>query len=468
SDPNYTGAATNTLAITPAPASIAMSSLTQIYDGTAKPVQATSSPSGLAVSLAYHGSPNAPTNAGSYTVVGTINNPNYSGTATNTLAIGQAPATVALSLLGQVYDGSAKPVQAVTVPAGLSLTLTYNGKLTAPTNAGTYTVVALINEPNYSGGSTNTLMIAPAQATISLSSLSQVYDGTAKPVQVSTLPAGLSITLMYDGASDAPTNAGRYTVVGTVNDSNYQASVTNALVIAQAQANISLAGLSPVYNGSARPVQATTIPAGLAVALTYNGQFAAPSNAGSYTVLGKITDPNFQGAVTNTLIILQAQANVALANLVQVFDGTPKAVTVTTTPGGLQTIVTYNGQTQPPSRAGRYTVTALVNQLNYQGGATNTLTIQKSRSRITPLPSSSQLAPVADSASGSLAIRWDPTPNEVVVYRSSDLRTWEVLTTVNGLAGELPIDAGAVHCFFRAQTSSASGNTSLPLTIGCR
>ena len=47
------------------------------------------------MNFTYDGSPNAPINVGSYTVIGTINDSNYRGSATNTLVINPpAPAIV--------------------------------------------------------------------------------------------------------------------------------------------------------------------------------------------------------------------------------------------------------------------------------------------------------------------------------------------------------------------------------------
>jgi hypothetical protein len=51
-------------------------------------------------------------------------------------------------------------------------------------------------------------------------------------------------------------------------------------------------------------VPVTTVPPGLAFSLTYNGLGFIPVNPGSYTVIGTITNPNYFGGATNTLIIL--------------------------------------------------------------------------------------------------------------------------------------------------------------------
>lgn len=64
-----------------------------------------------------------------------------------------------------------------------------------------------------------------------LDGLRQSYDGTAKPVTVTTIPPRVSVGLTYDGAINAPTNVGTYIIIATVNNLTYQGSVTNRLVI---------------------------------------------------------------------------------------------------------------------------------------------------------------------------------------------------------------------------------------------
>ena len=113
----------------------------------------------MTVDFTYNGSTNAPTNAGSYAVIGTVDDPNYQGSATNTLVIGKATGTVIVGNLLQVYDGTVKRATAVTAPRGLRVDFTYDGSANAPTNVGRYTVIATVDDPNYQGSATNTLLI---------------------------------------------------------------------------------------------------------------------------------------------------------------------------------------------------------------------------------------------------------------------------------------------------------------------
>jgi len=68
-------------------------------------------------------------------------------------------------------------------------------------------------------------------------------------------------------------------------------------------------------------------------------------------------------------------ATLRLGNLRQVFDGSPKVVSVNTTPAGLATSVTYNGSATAPVAPGVYPVTALINDPHYLGGINGTLIV---------------------------------------------------------------------------------------------
>lgn len=68
-------------------------------------------------------------------------------------------------------------------------------------------------------------------------------------------------------------------------------------------AAIRLSGLVQPYDGSARRVHVATEPANLPITVTYNGSSVAPVFPGDYTVRATVTDPLYQGSVTETLTI---------------------------------------------------------------------------------------------------------------------------------------------------------------------
>jgi len=93
---------TRTLAVAKATATVTLANLAATYDGGPKAATATSNPAGLNIVIEYAGTvapPAPPVNAGTYAVTATIQELNYSGSATGNLVI-------------------AKAAQSITFPAG--------------------------------------------------------------------------------------------------------------------------------------------------------------------------------------------------------------------------------------------------------------------------------------------------------------------------------------------------------------
>ena len=74
----------------PTPATVTLGGLSQTYNGSAHPVTVTTAPSGLTVNVTYSGSSTAPVNAGSYSVVATVADATYTGSASGTLNVAKA------------------------------------------------------------------------------------------------------------------------------------------------------------------------------------------------------------------------------------------------------------------------------------------------------------------------------------------------------------------------------------------
>ena len=82
------------------------------------------------------------------------------GSVTAAYSVTDATAAVTLSNLSQAYNGQPHSVTVATIPAGLNVSITYNGSAAPPTAGGSYAVVAAIQSPDYSGMATGTLTIA--------------------------------------------------------------------------------------------------------------------------------------------------------------------------------------------------------------------------------------------------------------------------------------------------------------------
>lgn len=224
-------------------------------------------------------------------------------------AIEKATAAITLGALTFTYDGSPHAAAATTDPSGLTVNFSYDDTTTPPTNAGSYAVVAVVDDANYQGSAAGTLTINKASATVTLSIPSPVtYDGSPHEAAATTAPAGLAVTITYNGSTTAPTDAGTYAVAATVADANYEGSASGTLTIAKAAASVSLGTLDFVFDNTPKTVTATTTPGGLNVTITYNGGSTPPTAVGTYTVVATINDPNYEGSATGTMTISEPPA----------------------------------------------------------------------------------------------------------------------------------------------------------------
>jgi len=287
---------------------------------------------------------------------------------------------VTIGSLNHTYDGTPKAVTLTTIPPGLTIDLTYDGSISPPTNAGDYTVLAIVDDPYYGGVVKTTLHISKAMATVTIGSLTHTYDGTPKAATASTDPAGLPVSFLYWWGSTPtiypPAEPGNYLVNATVADPNYQGETTTAtLTISKIAAPVLLSNVIHIYDGTSKAANATTIPSGLTVDMTYDGSAIPPSNLGSYALVGTVDDSYYAGTTTATFFISQGVATVTLDNLTHTYDGKPKAATAATTPSGLTVDLTYDGSATVPTNIGSYAVVGTVNDSYYAGITNGTLNI---------------------------------------------------------------------------------------------
>ena len=151
-------------------------------------------------------------------------------------------------------------------------------------------------------------------------------------------------------------------------------------------ATITLGSLAQAYNGSARAASATTVPSGLAVSFTYNGSSTAPVTVGSYAVVATITNTNYVGTATGTLVVSKGLASISLGNLFQSYDGTARRVVAATEPAGLSWTATYNGSANAPTNLGIYNVVATISDANYMGFTNGVLNVKAGNPGSRPEP----------------------------------------------------------------------------------
>ena len=167
--------------------------------------------------------------------------------------------------------------------------------------------------------------VSKTPASVSLSSLSQAADGSAKSVSATTNPAGLSVTLTYNGSPTQPSAVGSYAVVATITDSSYSGSVGAILVISAPTPFTSGAAM----NSGRRYHTATLLNNGKI--LVCGGQYASILNSaelydpatGSWTYTGQMTTARIHHSATllpnGKVLVVGGQSATALATA-EIYD----------------------------------------------------------------------------------------------------------------------------------------------------
>ncbi|PZR72456.1 MAG: hypothetical protein DLM73_13150 [Chthoniobacterales bacterium] len=120
-------------------------------------------------------------------------------------------AQVMLGNLNQTYDGTVKSATDTTTPTGLNVSLAYSqggNAVASPINAGSYNVVATINDANYAGSTTGTLVIQPATSTITWSNPANITYGTALSATQLNATASVPGSFVYTPATGTILSSG--------------------------------------------------------------------------------------------------------------------------------------------------------------------------------------------------------------------------------------------------------------------
>ncbi|MBN2817946.1 MAG: hypothetical protein JXP36_03205, partial [Bacteroidales bacterium] len=147
-------------------------------------------------------------------------------------------------------------------------------------------------------------------------------------------------------------------------------------------------GLSVVYSSSNSTV------------ISVSGSTASVINAGA-TLINAFQAGDATYAEVNyqrTQTVNKATAAISITNTEQEYTGSGIAVTTSTTPGSLTTKVEYNGALALPINLGSYSVDAEIEDNNYQGSASATLTISD---HTAPAPDISSLPTITEECSAT-------------------------------------------------------------------
>jgi MBG domain/Putative Ig domain len=144
---NNTGLATATLnlEIAKALATVTLGDLRRLYDGLPKTVTASSDPTGLTVAVTYNGGESLPIYPGEYAVAATVNDANFTGSVSGTLAIGVTALVRRAPAINGRIDGS------MQVLSGEGVTLNGNARITGDLLVPGMPVVKINGDPAFGG-----------------------------------------------------------------------------------------------------------------------------------------------------------------------------------------------------------------------------------------------------------------------------------------------------------------------------
>jgi hypothetical protein len=289
-----------TFTVSKAPATVTLGSLTHTYDGSAKSATVTTDPANRTVELLYNGGQTAPYEVGSHEVTAVVIDDLYQGSASATLVIAPVPQSIDFAPLPGRTFGDAPFTLAATASSGLPVSFsvtsgpaTLSGDQLTITGAGE--VVVRASQP---GDATRapapdvdrSFAVAKAVAGITLGDLTATYTGDPQPASATTSPGGLAVDLTYGGATTAPSSAGSYPVIATIDDANHEGTASGMLVIAQAEQTIDFAPLPDRSEGDPPFALAATASSGHTVS------FAILS--GPATLAGNLVTLTGPGIVT--------------------------------------------------------------------------------------------------------------------------------------------------------------------------
>jgi outer membrane protein OmpA-like peptidoglycan-associated protein len=224
--------------------------------------------------------------------------------------------------------------------------------------------------------------------------------------------------------------------------------------------------LSVVYDATSRSVGTTTTPSALTVVVQYSGRGATsfatsttgPIDAGNYGVAASINETNYLGTNAADFTIEKQLLPVALetAALTTTFTGRARFVGATTTPSGKQVGVSYQGSgsttyaasTYAPTNAGTYAVTATIEERNFQGTSTQTLTVAKANQETLSIVNT---APVVYGDTTTSLLAKGGTGNGAITYAKVSGPC-----TINSVTGAV-LTTGVGSCVVRA-SKAASDN----------
>ena len=387
-----------TLSVTKASEAISLSNTTQTYTGNSESVTATAANG--SISVTYNGSSTLPTAAGSYAVVATVSDTNYSGTQSGVFTISQVTPRITWNTPADITSGTALSATQLNASAGdVAGTFVYSPTASTVLAIGTQTLSATFTPTDTTNYNQATAMVhllvkdmAYSDQTITFNSIPNTIFGSAPITLTATASSGLAIAYSVESgpasvAGNQLTILGAGSVTVVANQSGDSGSKINAAPSISRSFNVSpetsivtWATPSAITYGTVlgSPQLSASVEGDIAGTLTYSPSAGTLLAAGNQT-LNVVFSPSDTANYTsnsNTFVSLtvnKATEAVSLSNTNQIYSGSAKEISASTANGSIS--VTYNGSPITPTAAGTYSVSATVVDPNYTGSTTGTLII---------------------------------------------------------------------------------------------
>jgi hypothetical protein len=333
--------------------------------------------------ISYNGSATTPKAAGSYPVSANFvssGSSSQNASATGVLVINQATPTFSvlcpsLSFTGSPQGCTASVAGVGSAPPGGTITITYNGSSTLPTNGGTYAVLVSFtsSDPNYANATiTSSLTINEPSVTITANNQTVTYGGAlptftyavSPSIPLQTYPVCASSAT---GVSSVGTYAGAITCSGAAKVGVLFTYVAASVTVLPAAATV-MANNQTMVTGAALPTLTySTAPSGLTLTTAPKCTTTATSSSpvGTYPI-------SCSGAVASNYNLSYA-------------SGT---MTVSVAPTNPNSIPTITGISPMSATAGSANVVLTVTGGGFVSGAT---VLWNGSTRATTLVSATQL-----------------------------------------------------------------------------
>jgi spore germination protein GerM len=290
------------------------------------------------------------------------------------------------------------PVTGLTQGTGYSYkAYAINSQGSSYTSVGTFTTLstnANLSNLTLSSGSLNP-NFSSATTTYTTSVINPISAITLTPTRVQ---ANATIAVRVNGGSYTSVTSGgpssslalnvgsnMVDVLVTAQDGLTQKTYTATVTRAKAPQTITFASIPDQLTTDVLNLTASGGGSGNPVTFTLTaGPASLVDNVLTFTTSGSVTitasqagNANYLDApnVVRTFTVSKATAPIAFSQTVQLANGTPRPVTVSTTPVGLSAVLSYAGAPSAPILPGAFEVIATIQDLIYQGTASTSLTV---------------------------------------------------------------------------------------------